>query len=415
MKLLRVLSVGVLSTLLACSAAPEGEHAADVAETVAQPVINGTVSDASQNAVVYLAYYDGRNFGQCSGTLLAPNVVLTARHCVAQTEQAPNCARGSKVRSDHAAEDLYVFLGPNAPDFRSGQVRPAGQGSKLFVPGDELCNADIAVLLLKQPVEGAPIAKIRLSAPPTRRESITAVGFGLTEQGRSARTRMQRTNVPIISVGSSGAGTKEFLVGESICQGDSGGPALSEPGGAVLGVVSRGGNGQAPDRSNPASTCIEAYNIYTQVAPYAPLIMQAFAESGYAPTPEDGTTIPGFSSFGDACDGDDKCASTICATKSDGSQFCSQACAREACPDGYECSEQNGKKICLPPASSEPAVGEPGDDGQNAEPTTTRKIIRKGCSAAPGAAPVGFGGAGALAAVGAAVSLLVTRRRRRAS
>src|SRR5262245_19638512 len=55
--------------------------------SVQQPIIGGAL-DEDTAGVVGLALDLGRRgaAGHCSGTLIAPNLVLTARHCVAFTD-----------------------------------------------------------------------------------------------------------------------------------------------------------------------------------------------------------------------------------------------------------------------------------------------------------------------------------------
>ncbi len=69
-----------LATLLlvACSNASD-----DAPRSLAQAVIGGTESSATHDQIVLLVHSDGAKvFATCSGTLVAPNVVMTARHCV---------------------------------------------------------------------------------------------------------------------------------------------------------------------------------------------------------------------------------------------------------------------------------------------------------------------------------------------
>src|SRR5690606_5531232 len=70
-----------------CGDAPLGPERPRFGQT-AQPIIGGAL-DEDTSGVVGLALDLGRRglAGHCSGTLIAPNLVLTARHCVAFTEE----------------------------------------------------------------------------------------------------------------------------------------------------------------------------------------------------------------------------------------------------------------------------------------------------------------------------------------
>jgi len=55
-----------------------------------QPIIDGTPSDASEDGVVYIKTTLGPNEATgCTGTLIAPSVVLTAGHCASVRRDAP--------------------------------------------------------------------------------------------------------------------------------------------------------------------------------------------------------------------------------------------------------------------------------------------------------------------------------------
>src|SRR4051794_6715975 len=57
---------------------------------IAEGIVNGSPSSASDNAVVYIAI-NGKSGDYCTGTLIAPNLVLTARHCVSALDETVEC------------------------------------------------------------------------------------------------------------------------------------------------------------------------------------------------------------------------------------------------------------------------------------------------------------------------------------
>lgn len=281
------LLVAASSLTVGCAGAEPTEG--DRVGQAGQRVIGGERSTADQNAVVFVALLENGQFaGTCTGTLVAPNLVLTALHCVAKTDESAICGadgtavEGGKVHSTNGPSSFAIVSGEaiqgEIPKSRVAAV------TKVITPGsDTMCNADIAMLVLDRDMPNAKVAPIRLDRTVERSELVTSVGWGLTEDGKSPSQRMTRAGIPVLAVGPvEGVGPSEFLVGESVCSGDSGGPAIVASG-AVVGVVSRGGNGKAQDPENAASTCVGAQVVYTSLAPFKTMIMGAFADAGATP------------------------------------------------------------------------------------------------------------------------------------
>ena len=374
-------------------------------------VISGEPSDTSQDAVVLLVHYDPdtRSAGQCTGTLLAPRLVLTARHCVADTDPNAACTAegdslaGGEIRRNRKASTLYVFTGQDRPDFH-GEIEADGEGMKILDNGGEnLCNNDIALLVLKEPVKNAKIAPIRLDTDVEKGELITAVGWGVTEKTPQPAVRMQRTGVQITGVGPDEDAmppvpSKEFEVGESICSGDSGGPAFAEATGAVIGVVSRGGNNTRPDETDPSATCIEGNNLYTKVSAFKDLILQAYELAEQEPWLE-GQPDPRKAKVGEACTEASDCRSDLCAAEpssADGATTCAAPCTEdsECTGEGEKCLAAGDVFACRVP-----------------KPLPPRRASGGFCTYAP--AEPSASGAGAALIAAAAVLLSASRRRRR--
>lgn len=403
---LPALTLSLFTCLAACSSSGEVDSNEAVG-TARSAVIKGKPSDSSQDAVVLLVHYDPTNhgFGQCTGTLLAPRLVLTARHCVGDTDAYAACksdgtpiAAGA-IRKNHKAETMYVFTGKDRPDFGRGEVKPAGQGMKILDDGGKnLCNHDIALVVLKEPVEGAQIAPIRLDSDVEVGELITAVGWGVTEKTPQPDQRMQRKNVKIVTVGpdkSQGSvPPNEFEVGESICSGDSGGPAIAQETNAVVGVVSRGGNMQGSDSNDPAANCIDGRNLYTKISPFKDLLMKGFELAEAEPWVEGGPD-PRKLKPKAACTSGDECRSALCLPDPNAANenTCAEDCsATETCSvEGEVCTAEGDSKVCRAPKPAAP----PASAGM--------------CSGTPSRSS-GFGGASVVLGLLALASL---RRKRR--
>lgn len=352
--------VALTLTAAACSStSPEPEPL-----TRAQaPVIRGSDSDTSQDWVVRLVALGGLAPEACTGSLIAPNLVLTARHCVAVVPRAPfGCddkgnllpgSTGGTPTVDLDPKNIYVFTG-NTRTTDDPSTANAHGVKIVHDGGKNLCGHDLALLYLDSPLDGVPIGKLRLDADAKDGETITAIGWGLTADSTRPTTRQQRAGIPVLHVGpfagdpltASPVPPGDFSVGESICAGDSGGPGAADSTGAILGVVSGGGNGQTP--KNPADTCIGRYttNLFTTVASHKDMILAAFAEVGQEPWLEGGPD-PRLAKAGGKCSDDGACRSAVCVNS-----VCAQSCASEACGAGTECQVVRGNKACVTKESS---------------------------------------------------------------
>jgi MYXO-CTERM domain-containing protein len=184
----------------------------------------------------------------------------------------------------------------------------------------------------------------------------------------------------------------DFLVGESICSGDSGGPALETRSGAVLGVVSRGGNGQN-DPMNPATGCIGATNFYAAVNPFRDIVLYAFEQAGKEPWLE-GQPDPRLAKTGVECTADSECRGAVCVGHQ-GKNIFSQDCSADpsVCPADYTCQASDRGQVCLP----------------KPPPQTVTKV---GCSTSGTTSSGGSWGAWGLVAAAFAATALRRRARR---
>ncbi|MBX3188145.1 MAG: trypsin-like serine protease [Labilithrix sp.] len=251
-----------------------------------QPIINGTASPKEQDAVVQLAVtVQGKNYASCSGTMIARNLVLTARHCVGDLND-------DITMTDYPANVLHVYVGATAPRDVERNASPAATGKRLFVPRTKNLIPDVALILLDAEVE-APIASIRLDGGAKENEALTIVGYGIDETNEKPAMRMQRTGVSVIALGPTTTNHHElfegeFAFGEAACSGDSGGPALSAKSKAIVGVASRVSNGKERTEQDPSAFCIGSAteDVYTALEPVKDLVETAFAAAGAKPVLE---------------------------------------------------------------------------------------------------------------------------------
>src|SRR4051812_103624 len=126
-----------LPLVLSCGTSAKDPVRAEKSAHAASAIQGGQVDTTSSFAIALISG------GLCSGTLIAPNLVITARHCVetAPDENGSNCENGPLTQP----QDLYVSTDSKL-DFQGGEPKDLVAVSRIL-PMPEVskgCNPDIA-------------------------------------------------------------------------------------------------------------------------------------------------------------------------------------------------------------------------------------------------------------------------------
>jgi hypothetical protein len=237
---------------LACGTA--SPRAGEDIGSAAAAIQGGTV-DTSDPAIVAILINSSQGLSMCSGTLVAPNLVLTAHHCVADISSNINCGADSfgnlYPKADFAITTNYDAA---ATIFNGAGVFPAIDGStwlgaqSVAVPGNNVCGDDLGALTLSAAIGGICPLIPAVDVDVSDGEAYEAIGFGITSpNGQTAGTRYHVGGLSVQCAEDCNdptqSATLEWVGGASsakgTCEGDSGGPAVDSIGRA-MGSVSRG-------------------------------------------------------------------------------------------------------------------------------------------------------------------------------
>jgi hypothetical protein len=346
---LKVLSCVLLMAAAGCSSA-RTEHAG-----IDRQAIVGGEFDTEHTNVFGLITQEGQAVGACSSTLIAPNLLLTARHCVSMDVTREVVCGQSELGDTHPPTDIFATndaqLGADSNWFRTSEVHVPTEG-------DDTCGYDVALVVLSElvPMATATSAVPRIDRDVELGEIYEAVGYGLADTGNFGARRMRDGLQVACEPGRCGGSVRggEFRGEAGVCEGDSGGPAFDAEG-KVVGVVSRGGE----DCSTPVYSTVTAWrDLIVEVAEHAATLggyeAPFWVKSGSSDPPPPVPPPVVKSRVGEACQAASDCADgNACYQPAAASEpsFCVALCAEDAdCRADMACAvvDASGAKACLP-------------------------------------------------------------------
>jgi secreted trypsin-like serine protease len=221
---LSALMVATAAVLLAACGGGDDEEALPSAETMCgsiglQPkVLNGAnCGQPERSSVILLNVVTDAGAGLCSGTLITPNKILTAAHCLpAGTRRV----LAGLWRADGSVVGVAASRWAVHPQFQR--------------TSNALVN-DAAVIVLSRALPN-PTMGVLLSEPSSAGQSVFVAGWGAPgfdlAVGFATLNRVNETSIGFTYTGAL----------SNSCNGDSGGPAYRVVGGqpALIGITSSG-------------------------------------------------------------------------------------------------------------------------------------------------------------------------------
>jgi hypothetical protein len=294
----RHVSAALAVALLGCSGESTTEIDPVAGTSTRLQMLDASAATSAHDFVIAMADTVDATGLECDAVLLAPNLLVTARHCVGAVDDSATsstCSAAGAISKTPSVKGDFATA--NFSFYADGLLtKPFGVHATQIIDDDAavLCGHDIAFVVLDGPINGVGTASLGTTADIFAiGDTLSVAGFGATDTngtGDDSDTLLERDDMSIVAIGPAAIQATpqkdplmpgEFATSIGFCNGDSGGPAL-DANGNVIGIVSR-----------VVHDCTTGPDIFTSTAAHFDVAAKAYAAAGVPfstnpPTPDAG-------------------------------------------------------------------------------------------------------------------------------